>query len=139
MKKHSEDSHWSFRKSKIEAFKKFGAGLESAMFNGFSNIIPIVSRLVCVHHLKKRDESKLLNLLESLQSRWEVLCPRFLAWFDIKRKSLFLEPVIQSSRENSDIAGLYYQNDIESQHAAAKRNQHFKKESILAAVSISMQ
>ena len=72
--------------------------------------------------------------LESLQSRWEVLCPGFFAWFNVKRKSLFLESVIQSSRENSDINGLYYQNDTESKHAAEKRNQHFKKESILAAV-----
>ena len=43
--------------------------------------------------------------------------------------------MIQSSRENSDINGLYYQNDIESQHAAEKRNQQFKKESISAAVA----
>ena len=72
--------------------------------------------------------------LESLQSRWEVLCPGFFVWFNVKRKSLFLESVIQSSRENSDINGLYYQNDIESKHATEKRNQHFKKETILPAV-----
>lgn len=64
--------------------------------------------------------------LESLQSRWEVLCPEFFAWFNVKRKSLFLESVIQSSRENSDINGLYYQNDFESKPEAEKRNQHFK-------------
>ena len=29
----------------------------------YTTIIPTVSRLVCVDHLKKRDESKLLNLL----------------------------------------------------------------------------
>ena len=43
--------------------------------------------------------------------------------------------MIQSSRENSGINDLYYQNDIASKHAAEKRNQHFRKESILAAVS----
>ena len=167
---------------KLKDLKKIGVDLESAIFNGFSNIIPRVSRLVCGHHLKKRDESELLNLLgktrksavernhakgeivkdiygsregnyyeygfaeatdaedftaklESLQSRWKVSCPGFFPWFNVKRKSLFLESVIQSSRENSDMNCLYYQNDIESKHAAEKRNQHFKKESILAAVS----
>ena len=44
--------------------------------------------------------------------------------------------MIQSSQENSNINGLYYQNDIESKHAAEKRDQHFKKKSILATVSI---
>ena len=48
---------------KLKHSKKIGVDLESAIFNGFNNIIPTVSRLVCVHHLKKRDESKLLNLL----------------------------------------------------------------------------
>ena len=59
MKKHSEVS----ANLKLKHLKKIGVDLESAIFNGFSNIIPTVSRLVCVHHLKKRDESKLLNLL----------------------------------------------------------------------------
>ena len=48
---------------KLKHLKKIGVDLESAIFNGFSNIIPTVSRLVCVHQLKKRDELKLLNLL----------------------------------------------------------------------------
>ena len=48
---------------KLKHLKKIGVDFESAIFNGFSNIIPTVSRLICVHHLKKRDESKLLNLL----------------------------------------------------------------------------
>ena len=73
--------------------------------------------------------------LESLQSRWEVLCPEIFAWFNVKRKSPFLESVTQSSRENSDINGLYYQNDFESKPAVEKRNQYFKQESILATVS----
>lgn len=167
---------------KLKELKTIGVDLESAIFNGFKNMIPTLSRLVCVHHLKKRDEVKLLKLLEktgrsasekkhalaeiikdiygsregnyyeygiaeasdaedfkarlaSLQSRWDILCPGFYTWFLIQRKSLFLESVIQSSRENTNISGLYYQNDIESKHAAEKRNQNFKKESILAAVS----
>lgn len=62
--------------------------------------------------------------LEYFNLRWEVLCPEFFAWFNVKRKPLFLESVIQSSWEKSDINGWYYQNDTESKHAAEKRNQH---------------
>ena len=42
---------------KMKHLKKIGVHLESAIFNGFSNIIPTVRRLVCVHHLKKQGES----------------------------------------------------------------------------------
>ena len=160
-----------FANSKLKHLKKIGVDVESAIFNDFSNIIPTVNRLVCDHHLKKWDESKLLNLLgktrrssaernhtkgeivkgiygsregnyygmelqrrpmqktftaklEYFNLRWKVLCPEFFAWFNVKRKPLFLESVIQSSWEKSDINGWYYQNDTESKHAAEKRNQH---------------
>lgn len=166
----------------LKHLKKIGVDLESAIFKGFKNMIPTLKRLVCVFHLKKRDESKLSKLLErtgrsatekkhalaeiikdiyglregnfyeagiaeasdeedfmvkleSLQTRWDILCPGFYPWFQVQRKSLFLESVIQSAREKTDISGLYYQNDIESKHAAEKRNQNFKKESILVAVA----
>ena len=59
------------------------------------------------------DAEDFMAKLESLQSRWEVLCPGFFEWFNVKTKSLFLSSVIKLSRENSDINGLYYQNDIE--------------------------
>ena len=73
--------------------------------------------------------------LDSLEDRWEALCPGFDQWFVRNRKSMFLESVIQPARLNSDSTGLYYQNDIESIHASEKRYQNFKKESIEVALS----
>ena len=61
--------------------------------------------------------------LESLKDPWESLCPGF------------SESVIQSAHGNTDIKGLFYQNDIESLHAKEKRNQHFKTETFAAAIS----
>ena len=74
--------------------------------------------------------------LDSLEDRWEALCPGFHQWFVRNRKSLFLESVIQSARLNSDSTGLYYQNDIEFIHASEKCYQNFKRESIEVALSI---
>ena len=51
--------------------------------------------------------------LDFLQMKWEGLCPNFYNWLISKRKSLFIESIIQSAREYSEIIGLYYQNDIE--------------------------
>ena len=51
---------------------------------------------------------------------WEALIPRFHGWFNISRKTLFIETAIQSAREKADIQGLYYQNDVESQHSVEK-------------------
>ena len=73
--------------------------------------------------------------LDSLEDRWQILCPGFHQWFVRNRRSLFLKSVIQSARLNSDSTGLYYQNDIESIHASEKRYQNFKKESIEVALS----
>ena len=73
--------------------------------------------------------------LESLQTKWEGLCSNFYNWFFTKRKSLFIESIIQSARENSDITGLYYQYDIESLHALEKREQCFKRSAILEPVT----
>ena len=52
-----------------------------------------------------------------------------------RRKLFFSESVIQSARANTDIKGLFYQNDIESLHAKQKRNQNFKTETVIAAIS----
>ena len=166
----------------LKELKTIGVDLESAIFNGFKNIFPDLSRLICVGHLRKRDEVKLNEILsktgksvadkrhcssevtkdiygtkdenyyeygladatdendfcvklESLKDRWESLCPNFFQWFLSKRKSLFLESIIQSARAKSDITGLYYQNDIESMHAAEKRKQNYKKEDIITALA----
>ena len=63
----------------------------------------------------------------------EALIPGFYGWFDINRKTLFTETVIQSAREKADIQGLYCQNDVESQHAVEKCIQNYKKEDIAGA------
>ena len=73
--------------------------------------------------------------LDSLENRWEALCQGFHQWIVRKRKSLFLESVIQPAKLNSDSTGLYYQNGTESIHATKKRSQDFKKESIEVALS----
>ena len=152
--------------------------MEKAMYHrGFKNIIPSVSRLVCVRHLKQRDEKKVDKLLArvhhsasdnqhakftilhdiygnrtggyyefglseainkddfdikllSLQEKWDALCPGFFSWFQKRRSSLFVESVIQSARDNTDVQGLYYQNDVESMHYVEKLNQQFEKKPV---------
>ena len=73
--------------------------------------------------------------LNSLNPRWEKLCPGFFQWFMTHRKKDFETSVIKSAREGTNIAGLYYQNDVESLHASEKRIQLFKKGSVLEAVA----
>ena len=46
----------------------------------------------------------------------------------------FVDSVIQSAREGSDVKGLYFQNDVESMHFLEKLNQDFKKESTTIAI-----
>ena len=60
------------------------------------------------------DNDDLTVKLQSLELKWEGLCPGFYEWFMKKRKAKFVESVIQSAREGTDTVGLYYQNDIES-------------------------
>ena len=50
--------------------------------------------------------------LASLQEKWNSLCPEFFGWFK-KQSDFFVENVIQSAREGSDVCGLYYQNAVE--------------------------
>ena len=73
--------------------------------------------------------------IESLKCQWEALSPGFRAWLLSKRRTIFIDWVVQSLRQSTDIEGLYYQTDIESKYAAEKRNQHFRKEIIEIAVS----
>ena len=68
--------------------------------------------------------------LNSLQSKWESQCTGFFQWFMEKRKSKFIESVIMSAREGTDVSGLFYQNDIESMHFVEKLNQCFQKKSV---------
>ena len=72
--------------------------------------------------------------LMSLQPRWGKLCPGFFQWFITNRKQDFLNSVIKSAREGTNVGGLYYQNDVESQHATEKIIQLRRKGSVLDAV-----
>ena len=72
--------------------------------------------------------------LISLKEKWEALIPGHYGWFDINRKTLFIETVIQSARAKADIQGFCYQNDVESQHAVEKCIQNYKKEDILVVI-----
>ena len=72
--------------------------------------------------------------LISLKEKWEALISGFYGCFDITRKTLFVETVIQSAREKADIQGFYHQNDAESQHTVKKCIQNYKKEDILVVI-----
>ena len=65
---------------------------------------------------------------------WEKLCPVFHNWFLTHCKEQFLQNVIQSAREGTNVVGWLYQNDIDSLHVIKKRIQYFKIGSILKAV-----
>ena len=73
--------------------------------------------------------------LLSLEPRWKELCPGFYNWFLTHRKKEFLQSVIQPAREDTNVVGLFYQNDIESVHTIEKRIQCFKMGSVLEAVN----
>ena len=67
--------------------------------------------------------------LESLFNKWEKLYPGFHNWFVKKRKELFEDSVIQSARQDFEVTGLYYQNNIGSLHFVEKLQQSFTKKS----------
>ena len=70
----------------------------------------------------------------SLQKKWNLLCLEFFGWFKMKRSDFFVEIVIQSARDGSDVRGLYYQKDIESLHHVEKMNQTFEKKAVKEAI-----
>ena len=53
-----------------------------------------------------------LGKLNPLNRRWESLCPGFFQWFCDNGINKFLKSVIFSAVEGTEVAGLYYQNDI---------------------------
>ena len=85
------------------------------------------------------NENDMNRKLSDLKPRWDKLCPGFYAWFVKHRKSDFITSVIKSAREGTNVEGLFYQNDIESQHAKQKRLQRFKASNILEAVNTVKQ
>ena len=81
-----------------------------------------------------QDRHQFNEVLQSLESKWNNLCPGFFQWFQTKRKKTFETSVICSAREGTNVTGMFYQNDIESIHYVEKRDQCFKKESIVDVV-----
>ena len=81
------------------------------------------------------DSDEFNSRLSALKPRWEKLCPGFFQWFLTHRKKDFERSAIKSAREGTNVAGLYYQNDVESIHASEKRIQLYKKSDVLEAVA----
>ena len=52
---------------KLIELKNLGVVMESAIYQGFKNLIPWIYRLLCVSQLKQRDEKKLDKLLSRLK------------------------------------------------------------------------
>ena len=69
---------------------------------------------------ESENENDFLTKLNSLERKCKSLCPGFFEWFLLKRKQKFIESVIVSTRDGTNLDGLYYQNDIECIHFVAK-------------------
>ena len=54
--------------------------------------------------------------LEGLQEEWNRLCSGFRKWFCEKRKSIFVQSVIETARSGTAVQGLFYNSNIECQH-----------------------
>ena len=168
----------------LNKIKKIGVDMESAIFNGFKSVIAAIAKLLCVRHLRQRDEKAIEKCQESIQgnsdsqkeyaksevindlygvrrgdvfecgladaanedelivkldnvkAKWEKLVPGFHKWFVTHRKQDFAECVIKSAREGAQVDGLFYQNDVESQHGVMKRRQAFQKRDVVEVVQM---
>ena len=74
------------------------------------------------------DETEFCGKLNSLQRKWGSRCKGFFDWFCRNRKQKFINSVICSACDGSNVDGLFHQNDIESQHFVEKVQQNFWKE-----------
>ena len=72
------------------------------------------------------DENDFLVKVETLKPKWETLCPCFHNWFLTKTNAIFVVSVIESARKNSDVDGLYYNNNVECHHYREKLEQCFQ-------------
>ena len=81
------------------------------------------------------NDEDFLGKLNSLDRRWESLCPGLFQWFCDNRVDQFLDSVICSAREGTEVAGLYYQNDIESMHFVKKKKQPFRKGNVIDVIT----
>ena len=83
---------------------------------------------------KAANDKDFFGKLNSLDGRWESLCTEFFQWFCDNRVGKFLESVIYSAREGTEVAILYYQNGIESTHFVRKKKQQFRKENVIEVI-----
>ena len=64
--------------------------------------------------------------LYHVKEQWMQLCPGFYEWFVAKQKSLFQKKIIEKLRKESNVYGLYHNNNIESMHFKEKTKQRHK-------------
>ena len=67
------------------------------------------------------NDEDFLGKLNSLDRKWECLCPEFLQWLCSNRVDKFLESVIFSARDGTKVAGVYYQKDIELMYLVERK------------------
>ena len=79
--------------------------------------------------------------LESLQTIWDSLVPGFFKWFKSNRSEVFQSNLVLSSREQLNISGRYFSNNVESAHRLQKK--FLKEEGVLksdlSAVSLNLE
>ena len=73
---------------------------------------------------KGTNDKDFLGKLNSLDRRWESLCPGFFQWFSNNRVDKFLESLICLAPE---VVSLYYQNDSKSMDFVERRNNNLEK------------
>ena len=135
--------------------KVIGTDQDAAIYNGFSMDNPQLKL-----HLKKGDSKKILadiyvcqygsvkelgladssaikkfdSNLDNVKEQWEQLCPGFYKWFVAKQKT-FQEKVIEEARKESNVYGLYCNNNVESMHFKEKTEQCHKLRSSVDVIN----
>ena len=67
-----------------------------------------------------KDKEDFKIKLFTLRDKWEELAPSFHDWFSTRRASQFIDSVIQSARDGTDIDELFCNNAIESLRSILK-------------------
>ena len=83
---------------------------------------------------KSLNKQEILKKFDALKVKWEGLCPGFHEWFARKKSGKFQNSVICTAREGTNVAGLYFQNEIESLHFVEKKRQNLTKENVLKVI-----
>ena len=83
---------------------------------------------------KGTNDQDFLGKLNSLDRRWESLCPGFFQWFCNNRVDKFLESLICLAPEGTEVVSLYYQNDSKSMDFVERRNSNLEKRTWLMSL-----